>query len=407
MRAAADPDPEARNARLRAGRRLRRYTDPEGAWNLSARGTPQAGALFNAALDSIIDECFAAARAAGRREAYEAHAFDALMVMAQRATDLESAAPTVGRPQPPTGDAGVDGPEPSPADDLFAASLPDGAPACDDHEDGDKASGDAAPDDGPGDDHVAEPGLGPSTVPEDRSTRDHVSDDRPGEGGAAAEWLRAEPNAGQWCAAGFPAGEPVSVRRGSSGANAAGRRPDGDARAGEPVGVGGLSDLEQDRGESTPPAEASSQTRAPTESHRDAPSDSVGPALTRPRRSNPRHLALLRVDLEALRRGAVEGDELCEIAGIGPVPVRVARELLGDAVLKLVITRGVDVLNVTHLGRGPTAAQRVALAWTSPGCSVEGCWRTRVEIDHREDWARTRHTRLDELDHTSAHSITN
>lgn len=194
----------------------------------------------------------------------------------------------------------------------------------------------------------------------------------------------------------------MSVRRGSSGANAAGRRPDGDARAGEPVGVGGLSDLEQDRGESTPPAEASSQTRAPTESHRDAPSDSVGPALTRPRRSNPRHLALLRVDLEALRRGAVEGDELCEIAGIGPVPVRVARELLGDAVLKLVITRGVDVLNVTHLGRGPTAAQRVALAWTSPGCSVEGCWRTRVEIDHREDWARTRHTRLDELDHLCA-----
>jgi len=414
VRAAADPDPEARNARLRAGRRLRRYTDPEGAWNLSARGTPQAGALFNAALDSIIDECFAAARAAGRREAYEAHAFDALMVMAQRATDPESAAPTVAPSQPPTGDAGVDGPagrgepvgDPSRDVDLFAASLPDGAPACDDHEGGDKAGGDAAPDDGPSDDHVAEPGLSPSTVPEDRSTRDQVSDDRPGDGVAAdeppCEWLRAEPNAGEWCAAGHPAGEPVNVPGGSSGANAADRRPDSDARARETVGVGVLSDLEQDRGESTPPAEASSQTRAPTESHRDAPSDSVGPALSRPRRSNPRHLALLRVDLEALRRGAVEGDELCEIAGIGPVPVSVARELLGDAVLKLVITRGVDVLNVTHLGRGPTAAQRVALAWASPGCSVEGCWRTRVEIDHREDWARTRHTRLDELDHLCA-----
>ncbi|HSK28227.1 MAG TPA: HNH endonuclease signature motif containing protein [Jiangellales bacterium] len=92
------------------------------------------------------------------------------------------------------------------------------------------------------------------------------------------------------------------------------------------------------------------------------------------------------------------GDEMCEIAGVGPVPVEVARGLLGDAVLKLVITRGVDVLNVTHLGRGPTAAQRVALAWQSPTCAVEGCWRRRVEIDHREEWARTRHTRLDELD---------
>jgi hypothetical protein len=116
------------------------------------------------------------------------------------------------------------------------------------------------------------------------------------------------------------------------------------------------------------------------------------------RRPDPRYLGLLRVDLTALHRGRISGDELCEIAGVGPVPVSVARELLGDAVLKLVITRGVDVLNVTHLGRGPTAAQRVALAWTSPQCSALGCPRTRIEIDHRIDWAHTRHTRLDELD---------
>ncbi|HET6728277.1 MAG TPA: hypothetical protein VFG96_02595, partial [Jiangellaceae bacterium] len=113
---------------------------------------------------------------------------------------------------------------------------------------------------------------------------------------------------------------------------------------------------------------------------------------------NPRYLALLRVDVEALRRGAVAGGELCEITGVGPVPVSVARDLLGESVLKLVITRGVDVAHVTHLGRGPTAAQRVALAWTTPGCTVAGCPRTRVEYDHREDWARTRRTRLDELD---------
>ncbi|HET6685046.1 MAG TPA: HNH endonuclease signature motif containing protein, partial [Jiangellaceae bacterium] len=45
-----------------------------------------------------------------------------------------------------------------------------------------------------------------------------------------------------------------------------------------------------------------------------------------------------------------------------------------------------------------TAAQRVALAWTSPMCTVAGCPRTRIEYDHREPWARTRRTRLDELD---------
>ncbi|MET0711929.1 MAG: HNH endonuclease signature motif containing protein, partial [Jiangellaceae bacterium] len=65
---------------------------------------------------------------------------------------------------------------------------------------------------------------------------------------------------------------------------------------------------------------------------------------------------------------------------------------------KLIITDGVDVLNVTHLGRGPTAAQRAALLWMNPTCSVDGCHRTRVEWDHREPWAQTRHTRLDELD---------
>ncbi|MGQ0830043.1 MAG: DUF222 domain-containing protein [Microthrixaceae bacterium] len=124
--------------------------------------------------------------------------------------------------------------------------------------------------------------------------------------------------------------------------------------------------------------------------------DGAGPGSTR----NPRHLGLLRVDVEALRRGHVEGEELCEITGVGPIPVRVATELLGEATLKLIITRGVDVLNVTSLGRRPTAAMRHALLWTNPTCTVEGCSRTIIEHDHRTgaEFKHTRHTRLDELD---------
>jgi hypothetical protein len=119
----------------------------------------------------------------------------------------------------------------------------------------------------------------------------------------------------------------------------------------------------------------------------------------RPRPStSPRYLGLLRVDVAALRRGRVQGGELCEVAGVGPIPVSGAKELLGEAIVKLIITDGVDVLNVTHLGRGPTAAQRAALLWMNPSCSVDGCHRTRVEWDHREPWAQTRHTRLDGLD---------
>jgi Domain of unknown function (DUF222) len=119
----------------------------------------------------------------------------------------------------------------------------------------------------------------------------------------------------------------------------------------------------------------------------------------------PRHLALLRVDLEALVRGKVDGEERCELTGLGPVPVRVARDILGDSILKLVLTRGHDVASVVHLGRGPSAAQQIALLWSQPTCSRLGCdqpW-TNTEIDHRTPWADTHHTVLDDLDRLCRH----
>src|SRR5206468_1689096 len=56
-----------------------------------------------------------------------------------------------------------------------------------------------------------------------------------------------------------------------------------------------------------------------------------------------RHLAVLRIDLTALVRGGVECGEVCEIAGLGPISVAAAREMLGESVLKLVLTKGVEV----------------------------------------------------------------
>jgi hypothetical protein len=84
-----------------------------------------------------------------------------------------------------------------------------------------------------------------------------------------------------------------------------------------------------------------------------------------------RYLGVLRIDFEALIRGKPETDETCEIAGLGPISVETARELLGESILKLVITKGVNVLNVTHLGRGPNTAQKIALLWMQPGCARE------------------------------------
>ena len=111
-----------------------------------------------------------------------------------------------------------------------------------------------------------------------------------------------------------------------------------------------------------------------------------------------RREGLIRCDLGALRRGVVDGDEVCEVAGVGPVPVAHAVDLLGEATWRLLVTRGVDVLNVTTLSRKATTAMLAALAWQHPTCAVQGCGRTLVEIDHRADWAATHRTRLDELD---------
>src|SRR5262245_3329088 len=210
-KAAADPDADARYERIHRERRMRTFTDHDGAWNLHMRGPVDAGATVMAALQPVVDEVFAEARAEGRRESPDAYAFDAVVRLVNRRPDRTSA--------------------------------------------------------------------------------------------------------------------------------------------------------------------------------------------------NPKYLGLVRVDVEALTRGQVEGEERCEITGVGPVPVGVARRLLGEAILHLVVTRGRDVATVVHLGRGPSAAQKVALLWTQPTCSRAGCdqpW-TVAEVDHRTPWTDTHRTVLDDLDRLCRH----
>ncbi len=115
---------------------------------------------------------------------------------------------------------------------------------------------------------------------------------------------------------------------------------------------------------------------------------------------------VVRIDWDALLRGWPIETEVCEIAGLGHVPVSVVRALMasGDAFLAGVVTKGVDVANVFHLGRKPTAYQGTALDWQSPTCTTEGCNNTyRLETDHREDWARTKVTLLRWLERHCEH----
>jgi hypothetical protein len=71
-----------------------------------------------------------------------------------------------------------------------------------------------------------------------------------------------------------------------------------------------------------------------------------------------------------------------------------------DAILKVLITKGVDVVTVAHAGYTIPAHLRSALEVRDPKCIVPGCdaWR-RLEKDHRNTFSRTRITKLDELAH--------
>ncbi len=116
--------------------------------------------------------------------------------------------------------------------------------------------------------------------------------------------------------------------------------------------------------------------------------------------TTPTYTAVIRADLSVLVNGRAQNGEVCEIAGVGPVPVATARALLGDAILKLVLTQGVDVRNVTSLGRGPSAAQKVALLGAAdvlsrtlrpPGAArSRPCVRSRVREDEAHQTRRAR-----------------
>jgi hypothetical protein len=106
---------------------------------------------------------------------------------------------------------------------------------------------------------------------------------------------------------------------------------------------------------------------------------------TRRRRGSfdPKTLVTLRVDLAALRRGSLGEGELCEIPGVGPVPLARARALMGDSITHLVITNGVDITTVCHLGRSIPAHLRTALVERDRTCVVPGCDVAQgLEIDH-------------------------
>ena len=105
---------------------------------------------------------------------------------------------------------------------------------------------------------------------------------------------------------------------------------------------------------------------------------------------------IVRIDHAALLRGRALDGEVCEIAGVGPVPVSLVQEWMDDAFVAAIFTKGTEITKVVHLGRRFTAEQRTTLQWQDPTCARLGCANTlRLENDHLEDWAHTHTTRTE------------
>jgi hypothetical protein len=119
---------------------------------------------------------------------------------------------------------------------------------------------------------------------------------------------------------------------------------------------------------------------------------------TRSETGTPSAMVHVRVDHAALVRGHLESGEICEIPGIGPIPVEVARQLSVDSILSVLVVDGKDVTTVAHVGRTIPAALRRALCERDPTCVVPGCdERERLEIDHVHPVAAGGETSLSNL----------
>jgi len=109
--------------------------------------------------------------------------------------------------------------------------------------------------------------------------------------------------------------------------------------------------------------------------------------------------AILRVDGEALQRGHLHAGEICEIVGLGPIDLTTARQLLGDAIIDIVVRHGIDVRTLAHAGRDPTLAQWIVAYSQGYECNVDGCGQThQLQLDHTPPYEQSRITACDQLE---------
>ncbi len=110
----------------------------------------------------------------------------------------------------------------------------------------------------------------------------------------------------------------------------------------------------------------------------------------------PRYTINIRADRSAWLRGYTVGGEICEIDGIGPVPVSVAQKLLEDGVVNEIGLEGDDVVSLVSHSRYIPADVRRSVIARDPVCVFPGCYRRNdLQFHHwTEDFSKSRRTSL-------------
>jgi hypothetical protein len=113
-------------------------------------------------------------------------------------------------------------------------------------------------------------------------------------------------------------------------------------------------------------------------------------------RTRPRTMVIVHVAYEAITRGALADGEICEIRGVGPVPLEVARSLAADSILRVLVTKGGQPMAVTPGVRTIPRALRLLLEARDRACVVPGCDVTLGrQVDHRRPFAQLGPTDLE------------
>jgi hypothetical protein len=99
-------------------------------------------------------------------------------------------------------------------------------------------------------------------------------------------------------------------------------------------------------------------------------------------------VARVRVDVSPLLTGKTEPGEICEIPGVGPVPVSFARQVLSHGLLELVLHDGKDVRAIVTRTRHVPEALRIAIEERDQACKIRGCDATQhLQRHHVEEFA--------------------